>query len=257
MSQLVFFVSVVFFLFGYDLSCLAQKKQKPISFEYGKAYTYAECQENYLEFIKYFGIKNGDVIAEVGAASGYNLGGMSVFTDSISFYVQDIEPHYLNQKEFDKMVGHYSSIRKNSQTNTFQFVIGTERKTNLPDATFDKIIIYNTFHEFTYINEMIFDISKKLKPTGKIILYEGLSYNNSPLILPGCFITAYQEVEIKQLFEKQSLYMTTKIFPGDTEYNIMIFEKDKTKADDYVTKKAKADVYIKKYNFMESDAVFL
>ena len=53
-------------------------------------------------------------------------------------------------------------------------VLGDERSTQLPENIFDKIIIINSFHEFTFQAEMIADIKKKLKPDGILYIDEAL-----------------------------------------------------------------------------------
>ena len=54
-------------------------------------------------------------------------------------------------------------------TSDYKMIFGDERSTSLPENTFDKILIINSFHEFTFQVEMLTDIKKKLKPGG--ILY--------------------------------------------------------------------------------------
>ena len=54
-------------------------------------------------------------------------------------------------------------IRGRPMTSDFKMIIGDERSTSLPENTFDKILIINSFHEFTYQAEMLADIKKKLK----------------------------------------------------------------------------------------------
>ena len=110
-------------------------RKKP--FKYGYAYTLEECK-NFADIAKEYGIKKGDIIADVVAASGYTDGAMSLVCDSVTFYIEDINKVYLNQKELNKMVKYYSEIRKTPQTNKFYFTIGNERRTNLPDSIFQE-----------------------------------------------------------------------------------------------------------------------
>ena len=42
-------------------------------------------------------------------------------------------------------------------------VLGNERSTLLPENSFDKILIINSFHEFTFKAEMLADIKKETK----------------------------------------------------------------------------------------------
>lgn len=66
-------------------------------------------------------------------------------------------------------------------TSPYKLVVGTETATNLPDHLFDKILIINSFHEFTYQKEMLRDIAKKLKPGGILYIDEALARKSGEL----------------------------------------------------------------------------
>ena len=88
----------------------------------------------------------------------------------------EIDAKNLNEKDFKKLVSKAEKYKK-VQTNTFKLQIGTEKASLLPDNSFDKIILSATFHEFTYMDEMISDIYKKLKPKGKLYILESECLN--------------------------------------------------------------------------------
>lgn len=48
----------------------------------------------------------------------------------------------------------------------YKMILGDEKSTSLPENTFDKILIINSFHGFTFPTEMPAGIKKKLKPVG-------------------------------------------------------------------------------------------
>jgi ubiquinone/menaquinone biosynthesis C-methylase UbiE len=139
----------------------------------------ADFFENENAFCNFFDFHTGDIVAEVGAGYGRNIRGFSIVTDSNTFYIQDIDTNVLSQKNFIKIVKHCKKLKK-PLTNKYYKCIGTEKQTNLPDNTFDKIILVAAFHEFTYKNEMMTDIYKKLKPTGQLYILEAncLSHKN-------------------------------------------------------------------------------
>src|SRR5687767_15801269 len=115
---------------------------------YGNVANYFVTEKDMLDF---FDFKKGDVAVEVGSSTGENIGGFSLLTDSMTFYLEDIDPKRLNQKKFNKVLKKCRKI-KPLITNTFHLKIGTEKSTGLPDGIFDKIIIVNTLHEFTYMD---------------------------------------------------------------------------------------------------------
>lgn len=127
--------------------------------------------ENEADLLGFFAFQKGDVVAEIGAYEGQNIGGFALLTDSITFYAQDINTKTLSRKKFDKIIRRCSKIKK-PITSTFHVCIGTEKESRLPDGIFDKIILISTLHEFDLMDEMIADIYKKLKHGGRLYVLE-------------------------------------------------------------------------------------
>ena len=88
---------------------------------------------------------------------------------TFEFYLEDIDTSFFNQRQVGFAWHYYDSLRGRPMTSTYTMVTGTEESTRLPENTFDKIIIINSFHEFSRVDEMLADIKTKLKPGG--ILY--------------------------------------------------------------------------------------
>ena len=203
---------------------------------YGYAFSLEECEEFMPEPIRGYQIQPGDIIADVGAASGYVEGAMAVLTDSVTYYVQDINTTFLNKEILAKVVQHYDSIRGRPQTNTFHYVIGTDKETSLPAGFFDKIILNNTFHELRHPEEICRDIVKKLKPGGKVIVAEVYNNKNSHFRHRGCGIKAYTVSKVQKIFSQAGLYLTNMSAPEYSYYNFLTFETDKIKSDIYLKK---------------------
>ena len=129
-------------------------------------------------------LKKGDIVTEIGAGDGINIGVLSMVFDSLTFVAQDIDNKVLNSKTFNKTIKKYTKYRQTPQTNKFETVIGTMTSTNLPDNKFDELFIINSFHDFDKQDEMLDDIYKKLKPNGRFILLEGFSFPNDTQICP-------------------------------------------------------------------------
>ena len=210
-----------------------------------KANSFYELYESKKGFLDFTGIKKGDVIAEIGAAQGMNLGIMSVFCDSVTFYAQDINTKTLSQKNLEKTIEYYSSQRTSPQTNTFKRVIGTLNASNLPGNTFDKIFIIYSFHDFDKKDEMLEDIFLKLKPTGKLIINDGFSFPGDSITCreAGCHVFTTLNTEIKR-FEKHGLYLTQMRNPDfhASHYgNLVVYEKDKARSDEFYKNKNAID----------------
>ena len=172
------YVSVFFTILFVSSNCTSNKKIH-------KAYTKNEC-ESYRPKFDYYKIKSGNIIADVGAGNGWSEGVFSGMSDSVKFYIQDINTRVLNQDELNKIVKHYSSIKLSPQTNSFYMVIGSEKKTNLPNGLFNKIIIHNTFHEFTDPKSLVQDLTTKVKPNGEIFVSDQFSSDYRKIKHQGC-----------------------------------------------------------------------
>lgn len=168
MDKKIFLLPFVVAAIGLTSETFMETKPK---FSYKTYGNVASFFENENDFITFFDFHKDDIIAEVGAGSGENMYGFTIVTDSITIYVQDINTNVLSQTNFDKVIKHCKKLKK-PLTNKFYRCIGTEKSTNLPDNTFDKILLILTFHELNFMDEMMSDIYKKLKPTGQLYILD-------------------------------------------------------------------------------------
>jgi len=162
-----------FLLLFLPVFCFGQKSStKETPFSYKEFINLVNYFDNKKELVEFFDFKKGDVIADIGAGEGKYEGAFSLLFDSLTFYIQEIDAKLLNQKKFNKIIEHYSKIKKSPLTNKFYLCLGTEKTTNLPDTIFDKIIILSAIHEFAFMDKMIEDIARKLKPNGEIYIVD-------------------------------------------------------------------------------------
>jgi len=109
-------------------------------------------------------LKPGDVVADVGAGSGYHtrrlaravgLGG--------KVYAADIQPEMLASLS--------ERMRAAGLTNVVP-VLGTEEAPGLPPKSLDLVLLVDVYHEFAYPYEMMRAICGSLKPGGRVALVE-------------------------------------------------------------------------------------
>jgi SAM-dependent methyltransferase len=120
-----------------------------------------------LDTIKF---KRGEIIADIGAGNGYLEGMLSIFNDSLTFYIQDIDTSVCNQRAVDKVVDFNKRLSRRPFSCRFFVVNGTDVESNLPAKTFDKILILYTYQYFKYPNIFMTDLKQKLKPNGRIYI---------------------------------------------------------------------------------------
>lgn len=112
------------------------------------------------------GFKKGDMVADIGSGNGSVVIMLSMFHDSITFYIQDIDSLVCNQDKINSLIGYYEGLNGEPFTNRLFIVTGSDIKTNLPDNTFDKILMLNTYQYFKDPLAIMTDIKQKLKDNG-------------------------------------------------------------------------------------------
>ena len=122
-----------------------------------------EKEENVSSLIKNMKIKSNEVIADIGAGSGYHAFRIASLVTNGLVYAVDIQPEMLmaieKTKEFKKV--------ENIKT-----ILGTEKTVELPKNSVDKILMVDVYHEFSFPVEMINSIKNALKPNGELFLIE-------------------------------------------------------------------------------------
>jgi ubiquinone/menaquinone biosynthesis C-methylase UbiE len=169
----------VFILMIISLNLLCCKSQvkpaKNLSMQNLRGYPLIENIDSIKQFLKHkclntINFKKGEIIADVGAGNGYLKGMLSLFNDSLTFYIQDIDTSICNQKTVDKVVDFYKRLKKKPFTNKFYVVNGSDVETTLPDETFDKILMIFTYPYLKYPQVFMTDIKHKLKPDGRMYI---------------------------------------------------------------------------------------
>ena len=122
-----------------------------------------EKEENVSSLIKNMKIKSNEVIADIGAGSGYHAFRIASLVTNGLVYAVDIQPEMLMAIEKTK------EFRKIENIKT---ILGTEKTVELPKSSVDKILMVDVYHEFSFPVEMINSIKNALKPNGELFLIE-------------------------------------------------------------------------------------
>lgn len=122
-----------------------------------------ETEESSIKLINNMNIHPNDVIADIGAGSGYHVFKMVPIAREGLIYAVDIQEEMLETIRLKKE----NSVYKNIET-----IKGSEESVNLPENSIDKILMVDVYHEFSNPKEMMASIKKALRPNGKIFLVE-------------------------------------------------------------------------------------
>ena len=122
-----------------------------------------EKEENVSKLIKNMKIKSNDVIADIGAGSGYHAFRIASLARNGLVYAVDIQPEMLMAIEKNKQI----SKIKNIDT-----ILGTEKSVEIPKNSVDKILMVDVYHEFSFPVEMIASMKNALKSNGELFLIE-------------------------------------------------------------------------------------
>lgn len=122
-----------------------------------------EKEENVSKLIENLKIKSSDIIADIGAGSGYHVFKMAPLAKNGFVYAVDIQVEML--MVIDKM-------KNSTKFRNVKTVLGTEKSIELPKNSIDKVLMVDVYHEFAFPVEMITSIKKAMKPDGELFLIE-------------------------------------------------------------------------------------
>ena len=109
------------------------------------------------------GIKSTDVVADIGAGSGYFSFRISPLVPQGKVYAEDIQQEMLDLITARQAKGEGKNIIP---------VLGGVADTRLPPNSVDLILLVDVYHEFSYPREMGQAMVRALKPGGRIALVE-------------------------------------------------------------------------------------
>lgn len=109
-------------------------------------------------------LRDGDVVAEIGAGSGYFARRVARAVGPRGIvYANDIQPEMLD------LVRTYAA--REGLTN-IRPILGTETDPKLPPGSVDWILLVDVYHEFQQPRPMLARIREALKPDGRVMLVE-------------------------------------------------------------------------------------
>lgn len=114
----------------------------------------------------------GDTVASIGASNGWFEAALSVYYNGLTFYLEDVDTACLNSQNLQKQLDLYAGLKKSSFKNNFIQVTGTSTSTNLPNATFQKVLINDVYHHFENKAAMLSEIKRICRPGAELNVIE-------------------------------------------------------------------------------------
>ncbi|MFN8356971.1 MAG: class I SAM-dependent methyltransferase [Spirosomataceae bacterium] len=178
--------------------------------------------------LEIYNFQKGDVIASLGAGGGVWEIAFATFYEDLTFYLEDVSRDVLNQEDVEYAIQYYTRLTGKPITAKFIPVIGTEKETNLPTDTFDKVLIINSFHEFNFPTEMLAEVKRILKADGKLFIEEDLATYEGQLH-EGCNRPLFSEKGLIEFLQTNGFQLVRSqgraVETGNTLWKVMVLEK--------------------------------
>ncbi|WP_413467376.1 class I SAM-dependent methyltransferase [Pleurocapsa sp. FMAR1] len=171
-----------------------------------------ETEERPTTTVQQLELKPDDVVADIGAGTGYFSFRMAEKVPKGKVYAVDIQPEMLDAVNFLKEENNIANV---------ETILGKEDNPNLPPASIDLAFMVDAYHEFAYPREMMAGIYQALKPGGRVVLLEYRKEN--PLIMIKPLHKMTQKQVKKELQAVGLKWQTTKEFLP--EQHFLVFNK--------------------------------
>ncbi|WP_460636176.1 methyltransferase domain-containing protein [Larkinella harenae] len=162
-------------------------------------------------------------IASVGAGSGVREVIYSLMTDSLTLYLQDLNPVCLQPETLSQTIRQVYETVGQVSTARFIPIRGKEKETRLPEQFFDKIIVENSLHEFDHPNEMLASIRKNLKPNGQLFIWENISRKPGRKH-QGCRKLLFTDESLTHLLNTNGFHFVAKTIVDPEFRNVIMYQ---------------------------------
>lgn len=122
-----------------------------------------ETEENTTALLHNMEIASADIIADIGAGSGYHVFKMALQATQGIIYAVDIQ---------DEMLASIENKKKARGVTNIAITKASEKSVNLLENSVDKILLVDVYHEFNYPREVMLSIKKAMRSDGKLYLIE-------------------------------------------------------------------------------------
>jgi ubiquinone/menaquinone biosynthesis C-methylase UbiE len=178
-----------------------------------------EREEQASKLMKSLEIKEGQLVADFGAGSGFHTMKLSKLVgEKGKVYAVDIQAEMLD------IIG--KRVRKENITNVV-LVHNTEKNAKLPSGKIDMILMVDVYHELSYPYEVTLELVKALKPGARLVFVEFRLEDKKVPILD------VHRMSIKQVMKEMEPHALkhAKTLNHLPWQHVIIFEKVEAKKD--------------------------
>lgn len=160
----------------------------------------AKADLQLMKHVEGLNLKKGEKVADIGAGALRWEGALSLFTEGVQFYAIDIDSSCCNAQQANFVQRYYSIVKGQRLSNSISTSLGSVKKTGLPDGQMDKVVLFQTFHEFSHPEAMLRDIHRSLTANGRLYISE-LVPRHAKDLHPGCQHPMYTPEALKKLVQ--------------------------------------------------------
>lgn len=171
-----------------------------------------EVTEQPQQVVDALALKPTDIVADIGAGTGYFSFRMASLLTQGKVLAVDIQPEMIDILNFLKAENKISNVEP---------VLASVDKPNLAKESIDLALMVDAYHEFEYPKEVMEGIVQALQPGGRVVLVE---YRGENPLIPIKSIHKMKQKQVRKEMEAVGLQWreTKKFLP---QQHFMIFEK--------------------------------
>lgn len=134
-----------------------------------------EPEEQPQRLIEALNLRSTDVVADIGAGTGYFSFRIAPLVPQGKVLAVDIQPEMIEILQY---------LKQEKQLTNVEPILGAVDNPHLPPNRVDLAILVDAYHEFEYPREMMLGLAQALKPQGRVVLVEYRAENPFVLIKP-------------------------------------------------------------------------
>jgi precorrin-6B methylase 2 len=171
-----------------------------------------EVTEQPQQVVDALSLKPTDIVADIGAGTGYFSLRISPQVPEGKVLAVDIQPEMIDIINFLKQEDNITNV---------ETVLGSDTDPNLPEESVDLALMVDAYHEFEYPKEMMEGVVRSLKPGGRVVLVEYRREN--PFIPIKALHKMTQQQVCKEMKAVGLQWIETKDFLP--QQHLIVFEK--------------------------------